>query len=165
MCLVKPGTTWPGIARQVISAENFIYKREDGCKVFTIVFRFKAMVPMMILRGSNYVFQKTEVDTGICMNQNCMHRHKDDVRIKGDRRKAKYIQRNKRHGTGYKNINEVRARPCKPIHVFGGMMNRMKTPQVSMTVKEPVCPILEQVSYKKGKQYFKYQWQRLHPFV
>jgi hypothetical protein len=104
MGLPQPGAFGPGIAWQVVSAEDLINKREYGGKVLSIVLGVFAMVPMMVLGGSNNVFQEAKIDAGVGMNEHGMDGHEYDIGIKSDLRKSKNVQGNKGHGPGDKDI-------------------------------------------------------------
>ncbi len=83
------------------------------------------------------------------MNKYCMYRHKNNVSIEGNYRKAEHIQRNKSKCSCDKNIYKMHAAPGKPVHVYCGMMNGMEPPQIVMCMKKTVYPILKKIGYKK----------------
>ena len=85
-------------------------------------------MPVVVLRGSEQVFQKAKINTGIRMDQHCVDGYKNNVYIKNSRWKAKYIQWDKGHRPGEKYIHKMGAATGKPIHILCRMVDRVETP-------------------------------------
>lgn len=123
------------------------------------------MMPMVILRCGNDVLQKSKIDSRIRMNQHGMDGHKQNINIKYQRRKPKYIQGRKRRTSGHKNIDEMRPASCQPIHVVRGMVYGMKSPEIRIRMEKTMRPILTEICDKKCHQQLHNKRQILHPFL
>lgn len=107
MGFAQAGAFGPGIAWQVVGAEDLIDKGEYGGKVLSVVCGVFAMVPVMVLGGSNNILQEAKVDAGVGMDEHGMDGHEDDISIESDLGKPKHIQGNKGHGPGDKDIYKM----------------------------------------------------------
>lgn len=97
MRFMQTGAGRPFIARQVICTKDSVYKGKYGSKVFTVIFWILAMVPVVVLRRCNNIFQEAKINTGIGMNKHRMNGHKNNIGIKSNLRKPEYIQWYKSH--------------------------------------------------------------------
>ena len=165
MRFAQPGAFGPGIAWQIVSAENFIDKQEYGCKVFAIVPRVFAMVPVMVLGRGKNIFQEAKVDAGVCMNEHRMNGHENDIGIKSDLRKSKNIQGNKGHWPGYKDVYKMGPWSGQPIHIFCGMVYGMEAPQVGVWMEKAMGGILKKVGDQEGEEKLNNIRKLLHPML
>ena len=94
----------------------------------SIVFWILAMVPMVVLRSGENVFDEPKVNPCIRMDQHCMYCDEYDVNIEYSSRKTQHIQGNESHCSCKKDVHKVRATTCEPIHVLGRMMDRVEAP-------------------------------------
>ena len=66
---MQTGTGGPFLAGQVVGTKDFIYEWKNGSKVFTVIPWVFAMVPVVVLRCGNNVFQEAEINPGVGMNK------------------------------------------------------------------------------------------------
>ena len=59
-------------------------------------------------------------------------------------------------------IEQMQARAGDPVHLLGGMMNRMKRPEQSRRMKRAMHPVLRKVGNQDQHRNLHNQWQRAH---
>jgi hypothetical protein len=83
----------PFIFWQIKSAKNLINEREKHRKIFTIIFFFDTMMPVVILRGCKNIPQPADMHAGIRMYKNGMNGNDKYVGIEHNWRKTTDIQK------------------------------------------------------------------------